>query len=557
MHRSIHLARVAFLAAVLPILCAAQQSLPNGVAAGDVTSTSAVLWARLEAPETVQFDVFLAGTSTPVATATYDVVDPTLPATVQITGLQADTRYDYTVSTASLAATRGVFRTPAVGVQRGLTFGVSGDARGDLRPYPAIGNVANRDLDFFVMLGDTTYADIPSPAFPGLQAQTLADFRVKHDEVLGSELGVNSMADLRASTAYYAMIDDHEVTNDFSGAEHPSNDPRFAFTTEQFISETQLYRDGVQAFEEYAGRIPQVWSSTEARFNGKPKLYLSRRYGTDAQFFLLDARTFRDPPIAPVADPRDPTQVAAFQAASFTPGRTMLGMTQLRELGQDLLQAQNAGVTWKFIMLPEPIMNLGVIAAPDRYDGYAWERSLVLSYIRERGIKNVVFVSADLHGMLVNNLTYQTTAGGPQIPVDAFEVVTGAVAFYPPYGPLTVATHLFLGLVTPGEYQNYLQRPASFQDVFLTSVLNRHVMGLGQDPLGLQGSGLNSTLLQGRYVAAHGFCWTEFAIDATTQDLTVTTFDVQAYDANEIANDPAGILARQSAVRSRFVVRPK
>lgn len=42
-----------------------------------------------------------------------------------------------------------------------MTFTVSG---GDLAPYPSVANIPGRDLDFFVMLGDSIYADIPSPA---------------------------------------------------------------------------------------------------------------------------------------------------------------------------------------------------------------------------------------------------------------------------------------------------------------------------------------------------------------------------------------------------------
>src|SRR5690606_39964051 len=57
------------------------------------------------------------------------------------------------------------------GERQGLRFGASGDVRGDLAPYPAIANAPGRDLDFFVHLGDTVYADFPSPAVPK-QAQT-------------------------------------------------------------------------------------------------------------------------------------------------------------------------------------------------------------------------------------------------------------------------------------------------------------------------------------------------------------------------------------------------
>lgn len=50
-------------------------------------------------------------------------------------------------------------------------------------------------------------------------------------------------------------------------------------------------------------------------------------------------------------------------------------------------------------------------------------------------ITNVVFVAADVHGTIVNNVTYQTAVGQPQQSTSAFEVTTGSVAFDAPFGP--------------------------------------------------------------------------------------------------------------------------
>ena len=97
-------------------------------------------------------------------------------------------------------------RTPGEpGTFRGLRFGVSGDWRGELSPYPALQNAAERDLDFFVELGDTIYADYPSPAVPADQARTLAEFRAKHSEVYSARFGLNAWAELRSSTPVWAV----------------------------------------------------------------------------------------------------------------------------------------------------------------------------------------------------------------------------------------------------------------------------------------------------------------------------------------------------------------
>ncbi|MFM7281692.1 MAG: alkaline phosphatase D family protein, partial [Planctomycetia bacterium] len=61
------------------------------------------------------------------------------------------------------------------------------------------------------------------------------------------------------------------------------------------------------------------------------------------------------------------------------------------------------------------------------------ERTELLAFIQANNIKNVVFVAADIHGTLVNNLTYQIGPGQPQVLTGAFEITTGAIAYNAPF----------------------------------------------------------------------------------------------------------------------------
>ena len=127
---------------------------PNRIAAGDVTASSAVLWARADTATTVIF--FYApldeeGQLTDWQLRTVGVVDPTVPAKSEIEGLVPGSLYVYAVST-DFGTTYDVgwFRTPhLVGGHHGLRFGVSGDSRGELGPFPSITNTTQRSLDFF------------------------------------------------------------------------------------------------------------------------------------------------------------------------------------------------------------------------------------------------------------------------------------------------------------------------------------------------------------------------------------------------------------------------
>ena len=87
------------------------------------------------------------------------MTDGTIPVKVEVDGLEAGTDYYYRVTDASGNSKSGQFETAAaVGDYAGLRFGVSGDWRGELAPYPAISNADEQDLAFFVEHGDTIVA---------------------------------------------------------------------------------------------------------------------------------------------------------------------------------------------------------------------------------------------------------------------------------------------------------------------------------------------------------------------------------------------------------------
>lgn len=561
---------------------ALSSGLPNGVASGDVTQNRATLWTRTLNPGIVTFEYSTdAAFSSVLGTQTKFVKDSFRPVKAKIKDLEADTTYFYRATDAAGATATGQFQTAAaLGLQSGLRFGATGDWRGELSPYPAISNVPSRNLDFLIELGDTIYSDFPSPALTNpdgtekAQATTLDDFRIKHGEVYGERFGSNAWAALRASTAIQATIDDHEVVNDFQGGEDLSTasaDLQALFgSASGLVNDSPLYENGLQAFQEYNPLRNRFYGNTgDGRTAGERKLYRSQSYGSDAATFLLDARSFRDPGLPGVTNPVDPVQVGTFLAQSFNPARTLLGREQVEDLKRDLLRADQNGITWKFVFVPEPIQNLGIVAASDRFEGYAAERTEILRFIDENNIDNVVFVAADIHGTVVNNLTYQLGVGQPQIATNAFEVTTGSVAFDAPFGPTVVELAAGLGLLSsPGKafydslpIANDGDSALNDKDDFVKQLLNQQLAPLGYDPAGLNdnlpiANGLiNSTLLQGDYLATHTFGWTEFDIDEETQALIVTTYGLPGYTREQLEANPAAIVGQSPTIVSQFVVQ--
>ena len=278
---------------------------------------------------------------------------------------------------------------------------------------------------------------------------------------------------------------------------------------------------------------------------------------------LIDTRTFRDQALAPVTD-LSPTGVGTFLSQSFNPARTLLGKTQLAALKADLKAAQDDKITWKFVMIPEPIQNLGIVGGEDRYEGFAAERAELLGFIKTEGIRNVVFVTADIHGTVVNNLTYEESPAGPKIPTGAFEISTGPVAFDSPFGPTVAELGAGFGLLTAEQKAFYDSLPVNNdaddvlndKDDFIKQMVNGLITQLGYDPIGLANSEINARLIQGDYLATHTYGWTEFAIDETSQTLRVTTYGVPAYNAGKLKTDHQTILKQQPGIVSQFEVTP-
>lgn len=548
-------------------------TLPNGVASGDVTQNSAVLWTRSIVPGAVAFEYStdpnfnnLIGSSTAIAT------DPTVPVKVQLTDLNPGSQYFYRVVDAAGTSAAGQFRTPAaLGNNSGLRFGVSGDWQGHLTPYPAVANADDRNLDFFVALGDTAYVDDFSPDLPGLrQPNAIEQFRTKHNEVYSQRFGLNTLADLRASTPIYVTWDDHEITNDFAGGAAPEDSPQrdgIFGTGSGFVNDSPVFDAALRAFQDYNPIRDDFYGDTgDPRTANEQKLYRFNQHGNDAATFILDVRSFRDTPLPFLPETASQEEINQFLTDAFDPEREMLGAVQLQELKDDLLAAQNSGITWKFVMAPIPMQHFGIPVAGERWEGYAAERTDLLRFIDRNGINNVVFISGDFHGYVVNNVTYQEGFGQPQIPTGIIDVMIGPVAyqlnlgqgaFGAPFGPTTVAfTPDELLPESEKERYNALS-DLEERDAFVRQVIDNRIVPLGYDPIGLEGSGINPGVpLEGTYIGAHTFGWTEFEIDQQAQQLKVTTYGVEPYSQDEIEANPEAIATQVPFVVSQFIVNP-
>ncbi len=386
-----------------------QLALPHGVSSGDVTPTSAIIWARgaeihnsaLVVEYSTSEDFSDAQRTAPVAlTAERDFT-----GTVTLTGLKPATRYYYRVHQVSgaeqSAPVAGTFVTaPEPNTPAAMRFVWSADLGGQgmcRRPEYFIFNaLADAQPDFFLFLGDTAYTDerCPSPPnAPGSDfvANTLEEYRAKQKYQLADK----PYQKARAATSLYVIWDDHEVINNFAGT---TVDPkRLAI--------------GRQVLFEYFPITVHPQDPT--------RLYRSFRWGKHAEIFILDTRQYR-------SDNKLPDG----------PDKTMLGKEQLAWLKESL---KNSDATWKFIV---STVKLSFPSdCPAACDSWAngesatgFERELIeiSDFIVQNRIKSVVWLTGDEH--IVDVIQYDPNRDRV---IDFYEFTAGPLSALTSYmGPL-------------------------------------------------------------------------------------------------------------------------
>ena len=181
----------------LPSVEPGTAGFPNGVAAGDVTDTGAILWTRTSGDASVQVDVYDAvfqpnplvavpGAS-PIFTAsaiTAAAHDNT--AKVPVTGLQPQHIYFYRFTNGPEQSQLGRFVTTPAADQAAFRFVVAADADGfPVGGPPAFNNfevlerARSNQPDFLSFLGDTIYSD--SSFAPG-PITTVDEYHAAHEQ---------------------------------------------------------------------------------------------------------------------------------------------------------------------------------------------------------------------------------------------------------------------------------------------------------------------------------------------------------------------------------------
>jgi alkaline phosphatase D len=387
-----------------------------GVASGDPLPDGVVLWTRL-APQPL--DISGAGgmpsVRVPVrwqvaedenfrtvvrSDSTFAYPELAHSVHVEVSGLQPDRWYYYRFSAGNETSPVGRTRTapaPGASPQR-FRFAFASCQIYSEGYFTAYEHMAAEDLDLVVHLGDYIYEyGIPSNGGFRNQPTQLPDYLITEpvslDRYRLQHAVYRSDPQLQAAHAAFPWVvtwDDHEVENNHAGLvpEASSQTP----SVEQFLVRR------ANAYRAYYEHMPLRRSSVPA--GPDMQLYRRLRFGSLAEFNVLDTRQYRDDQAA--GDGTDPPN-----PESLDPSRSLTGAQQEAWLLDGL---GDSGATWN-VLAQQVFMAQRDVAAGDAllfsmdgWDGYAPNRDRILGAVAERGVANPVVLTGDVHANYASNL---------------------------------------------------------------------------------------------------------------------------------------------------------
>ena len=332
---------------------------------------------------------------------------------VDVQGLEPDRWYFYRFMAGDATSPVGRARTfPVIGAPAArLRFAVASCQHFQVGHFTAYKAMLADDLDCVVHVGDYVY-EYPRDG---------ARFHVPEPFDLDGYRTLHALyktdVHLRAAHAAYPFLvtwDDHEVENDYAGADAASG-----LTTEAFLKRRAA------AYQAY-------WEHMPLRLSALPKgpdamIYGAHQFGDLARLILPDGRQYRSNQ-ACESPGKLGGQVIENCAERDDPARSMYGAQQERWLNRALV---SPGARWRVLAQQMMMAQLDQKPGPGQawwsegWDGYPAARKRLLGLIAERKIPNVVVLSGDIHTFWANDL--KADFDDPAAPVLATEFVATSV----------------------------------------------------------------------------------------------------------------------------------
>ncbi|MFC0505444.1 alkaline phosphatase D family protein [Micromonospora costi] len=375
-----------------------------GVASGDPAPDSVVLWTRLapsplnadgqggmaDADVTVEWQVSTSQTFSSLVASGSVVARYADAHSVHVVagGLAADSDYYYRFRAQGHISPVGRTRTaPAPGTfGRDLVMAFASCAHYETGYYTAYRRMAEDNPGLILHLGDYIYeGGVNTSAVRqhvGSEIVSLADYRRRY-ALYKSDPDLQTA---HAAAPWLVVPDDHEVENNYANMVRADSSP--ALTAAQWTARRTA------AYKAYYENMPLRPASTP---NGNSiPLYRRIRWGQLATFHMLDTRQFRDDQAC-----GDGWKVCADADLA---SRSLTGAAQEAWLLDGL--AQHYG-TWDVIgqqVFFARQFDANGAASMDAWDGYRASRSRIQTGWQQRGVRNPLVLTGDVHKSWANEL---------------------------------------------------------------------------------------------------------------------------------------------------------
>jgi phosphodiesterase/alkaline phosphatase D-like protein len=339
-------------------------TLTHGAALGSPDDTSIKVWARADSAATLKVEYVLDGGSYPgtITSGTSLVSGNDYAGAVEITGLTADTTYDYRILLDDVAqvgtGASGSFTTlKQEGTACSFRVGLGGDfdVTHETGTFPLLTNLQAATPDFAIFGGDQIY---------GPSSGTEDDWNTYYK----TTWNVTNFLSFIKEIPTVMMWDDHELPS--GEGEAYNHNWNFGKLASGYSSSRQAFQN-YQNLKNFSPRIPN-------------EIFFDYTI-CDTAFFAADQRSYRSP-----------------NDALDSANNDMLGTAQMAHLQDWLL---NTSATFKFISVGgNTSKNYGTATTGDSYSSFQNERTELMNFITKNNIENVIFITGDQHAVTL----YQT-----------------------------------------------------------------------------------------------------------------------------------------------------
>ena len=385
-----------------------QDPFTLGVASGDPTSSSVVLWTRLavdphvldgrggmpSVPVEVRWelarderfrDIVRRGTETALPEEGHSLH-------VELEDLPADSEFFYRFRTGRHVSRTGrTLTTPAAGSTRNLRMVHLSCSHWEGGWFTAYRRAAEDRPDLVFALGDYIYEGGPGNSeirkHPHRLCTTLEDYRLRYATYKTDP----DLQELHATAPWIVTWDDHEIQDNWAGVHPKDGVPSDAWMARRIAAQQAYYEN-----------MPLRRSS--APVGSSIQLFRRLHWGDLATFHVLDTRQYRD-----LQACHDGGRTWWFTdcAEQEDPSRTILGADQMQWLQDGMIEA---GTTWQLLAqsvffakrdnAPGPTTTLG----SDGWDGYRADRDQIVRTWDEHEVATPVVLTGDVHVHFANEL---------------------------------------------------------------------------------------------------------------------------------------------------------